>query len=244
MGCFLTPAVLPLLGICYLAWGSSGIQGCAIPALPVLSKVLLLVFVQLAPAPIALTLAREETNDFSFKELAHRVAEMPLYSRPLFFFFFLIIENFLILCLHRVHWWCRNNWRYLTVTIFVTWVWIRSSSLDSKGCLTYSECFRWFEKYSCCLQNAKCRIYTTFFPAEVKPKFHSLQLFRVVHASQEQFNYLTPTQKSGRFSSKIPWSILFSSLNSLSLRFLYDANPFVSVCLSPRRLDSDSGVLC
>lgn len=87
MWCFLTPAILPLLGICYLAWGSMCIQGCTVPVLPVISKVLLLVFVQLAPAPIALTVAQEETNDFSFKGPDHRVAEMPLYSRPLFLFF-------------------------------------------------------------------------------------------------------------------------------------------------------------
>lgn len=54
---------------------------------------------------------------------------------------------------------------------------------------------------------------------------------------------LTPTHKSGRFSNKIPWSYLFSSLNSLTLHFLCDANPFVSLCLYPRRLDNDSEVL-
>lgn len=42
--------------------------------------------------------------------------------------------------------------------------------------------------------------------------------------------------------NKIPWSC-FSSMNSLTLHFHCAANPFVSICLYPRRLDNDSGVL-
>lgn len=156
---------------------------------------------------------------FFTKGLSHQVSEMPLYSRSLFF---------------------PRQWKFLTslftqspvagveiiedtllsLSLSLIWVWIRSSSLDSRGCLTYSRCFRWFKK------------------------FHSLQLFNFVHSSQQQFNYLTPTHKSGRFCNKIPWFFLFSSLSSLTLHFLCDANPFVSVRLYPRRLDHDSGALC
>jgi len=67
--------------------------------LSVISKVLLLVFVQFATAPIAFTVTQEETNDFFTKALSHQVSEMPLYSRSLFY---LINENFLFLCFRRV----------------------------------------------------------------------------------------------------------------------------------------------
>lgn len=99
MCCFLLSSILPLLGICYLAWGSICIQDCTIPVLPVISKVLLFVFVQFAAAPIAFTVAQEEINDFSLRDFLIEFQKCHFIPG---LFFFLISENFLLLRLPRV----------------------------------------------------------------------------------------------------------------------------------------------
>lgn len=189
MCCFLMSSILPLLGICYLAWGSICIQDCTIPVLPVISKVLLLVFVQFAAAPIAFTVAQEETNDFSLRDFP--IEFQKCHFIPGLFF--------------------SHQWEFLTslftqspvagveiiedtllsLSLSLTWVWIRSSSLDSQGCLTYSKCFRWFKKCTCYLRDAKCNIHTKFFPVEMKPQVPqsaAFQLCALKQATVQLFN--------------------------------------------------------
>lgn len=125
-----------------------------------------------------------------------------------------------------------------SLSLSLIWVWIRSSSLDSQGCLTYSKCSRWFKKYSSYLWDTKCNNLYKILPS-LNEVLQSAAL--CMQANNGSIIYL-PLTRVGYSLNKIPQSF-FSSLNSLTLYFHCAANPFISICLYPRRLDNDSGVL-
>lgn len=123
-------------------------------------------------------------------------------------------------------------------------VWIKSSSLNSQDCLTYSDCSRWFKKYICFLQDTKCNNLYKILPSLHEAWGSADCSFSALYtqANNGSIIYL-PLTRMEYSLNKIPWSFFFSSMNSLTLHFHCDANPFVSLCLYPRRLDNNSGVL-
>lgn len=191
--CFLMSATLSLLGIWYLAWASICIWGCTIPVTSHFKGVTVRVCAVCCWA-CSFYCCPGRNELFLTKGLSHWASEMPLYSGPPFFPYqweFLclpspvadveIIEDTL-----------------LSLSLSLTWVWIRSSSLDSHGCLIYWKCPRWFKKCSCYLRDTKCINLCKILPSWDEAWGSAVCSF--VHSSQQRFSYLPPTHKSGIFS--------------------------------------------
>lgn len=79
------------------------------------------------------------------KVLSHRVSEVPLYSWTFIIFFFPSQLNFLFLFTPATEVWVEIMENTL-LSLLTRWVFIRSSSSNFWGCLTYSECLWVTEK--------------------------------------------------------------------------------------------------
>lgn len=97
-----------------------------------------------------------------------------------------------------------------SLSLSLTWVWIRSSSLDSHGCLIYSECSTWFKSAVATCETQNVSTCAKFFPLEMKPEvLQSAALCTQANNSSIIYLPLTRVEYS---LNKIPWSF-FSSMN-------------------------------